>query len=66
MFAFQTICQNLGYSRSAQNGGTCGEICGYCEGRMANCMRPGKENYDGGGSCGADCLQTTVMWQCVK
>jgi hypothetical protein len=64
-FAYQTICQLLGYSMASEFGGTCGDICGYCE--MDNsCMMPGTEKYDGGGSCGSDCLSATVMWKCVK
>ncbi|MCS6912376.1 MAG: hypothetical protein RMK29_07915 [Myxococcales bacterium] len=65
-FSFQTICQNLGYSRAAQWGGSCGDMCGHCEGRMTSCLRPGTERYDGAGLCGPDCLQRTVMWQCVR
>jgi hypothetical protein len=65
-FAFQTICRELGYSRAAQWGGTCGDICGYCEGGRSSCRMNGSEKYDSGGMCGADCLSVTVMWQCVK
>ncbi len=65
-FAFQTICQNLGYTKAAQWGGTCGDICGYCQGHVNSCMMTGTEKYDGGGVCGADCLGSTVMWECVK
>lgn len=65
-FAFQTICRDLGYARAAQWGGTCGDICGYCEGKTSSCMRNGTEKYDSGGMCGADCLSVTVMWQCAR
>jgi hypothetical protein len=65
-FQYQTICRKLGYSRAAQTGGTCGDICGYCAGGLTSCMKPGSEKYDGLGVCGSDCLQTTVMWQCVR
>jgi hypothetical protein len=67
------ICQQLGYDTVGQWGGTCGNVCGYCEG-PTSCDAPGSQFFDSGawpgfGNCGADglgelmCL--TVMWTCI-
>ena len=61
------ICQSLGYSRLGAYGGTCGNTCGYCEGKTS-CSAPGKKTFDGGG-LGSDAngltLGNTVTWQCL-
>lgn len=62
------ICQELGYSQASQFGGTCGNVCGYCE-EPTSCEAPGNRFFDGAGECGVDeigrqvCL--TVMWECI-
>jgi len=63
------ICQLLGYSTFVLFGGTCGNVCGHCEG-ATSCQAPGSEVYDSQGTCGADqhgrILCVTVNWECVK
>ncbi len=63
------ICQNLGYNKLGQHGGTCGKVCGRCE-ENTGCKTPGTKNFDGGGACGSDelgpILCKTVMWTCTK
>jgi len=64
----ELICAELGYSSVGQFGGTCGDVCGYCE-AGTSCMSTGNQNYDGGGNCGMDAgglvLCITVHWQCL-
>jgi len=68
------ICQELGYNTVGEWGGTCGNVCGYCEG-PTSCAATGSQYFDSGawpgfGNCGVDglgevmCL--TVMWTCVN
>lgn len=62
------ICQELGYDRADQAGGTCGNVCGYCE-APTSCSAPGTKIFDGNGvSTGpyGMLLATTVMWTCVN
>ena len=63
------ICMNLGYSKLGSYGGTCGNVCGYCQGNTS-CMAPGMMHFDNAGNCGMDAngpiLCSTVMWQCLK
>jgi cysteine-rich repeat protein len=63
------ICQSLGYNGVGQIGGTCGNVCGYCEG-PTSCAATGSQYFDGGGACGSDGLGEllcfTVMWTCVN
>ena len=63
------ICQLLGYSASDAFGGTCGNVCGFCEG-ATSCQAPGTESYNFQGGCGSDehgrILCYTVNWECVK
>ncbi len=63
----QLICESLGYAGYGSYGGTCGNVCGYCEG-PTSCEAPGNQNFDGAGDCGSDeggpVLCYTVMWQC--
>lgn len=65
----ELICASLGYSSYGSFGGTCGNVCGYCEG-ATSCEAPGAQTYDGSGSCGADAsgeiLCITVQWQCLN
>ena len=67
------ICQDLGYDTVGQWGGTCGNVCGYCQGGTS-CNNTGNKNFDhgnwnGSGNCGQDNLGPiicqTVMWTCV-
>lgn len=62
------ICQNLGYSGMGVFGGTCGNVCGFCEG-ATSCSSPGTQTFEGSGACGSDALGPllcyTVMWTCV-
>jgi hypothetical protein len=63
------ICQNLGYDRAGDHGGTCGNVCGYCEG-TTSCSSPGNKFFDGGGGEGDAgfglVLSYTVHWLCVN
>jgi hypothetical protein len=63
------ICQNLGYSGASQYGGTCGNVCGWCE-NPTSCEAPGNRYFDGYGECGTDELGRyicyTVMWECTN
>jgi len=56
------ICQFLGFTTVAQKGGTCGNVCGYCEG-PTDCMNHGQMNFDNGGGNGQS-LSHTVQWLC--
>ncbi|MFO0633573.1 MAG: DUF4215 domain-containing protein [Nannocystaceae bacterium] len=67
------ICQALGYTTAGQWGGTCGNVCGYCEG-PTSCDATGSYYFDlgawnGQAFCGNDGLGPlicyTVMWTCV-
>ncbi|WP_438026724.1 hypothetical protein [Sorangium sp. So ce233] len=63
------ICQELGYAAAGAFGGTCGNVCGYCE-ESTSCDRPGQRIFDGYGDCGVDELGRficyTVQWECVN
>jgi len=65
----QQICNSLGYSTLGSFGGTCGNVCGYCEG-ATSCESHGSQTYDGAGACGNDgagqILCNTVQWQCLN
>jgi hypothetical protein len=58
------ICQALGFDAVGQQGGTCGNVCGYCEG-ATSCESPGTRNFDNGGGDPTE-LQNTVQWTCVN
>jgi len=51
-----------------QQGGTCGNVCGYCE-APTSCESTGNRHFDGAGDCGVDEIGRktcfTVMWECV-
>ncbi len=63
------ICNKLGYAGVLAYGGTCGNICGHCEG-ATSCGSTGHEIYDGNGICGFDLngliICNTVMWECSR
>jgi hypothetical protein len=63
------VCQSLGYASMSQFGGTCGNVCGFCE-EPTSCEAPGQRTFDGAGECGVDELGLqlcfTVMWECVR
>lgn len=67
-FHAEAICKQLGYSKLGTYGGTCGNVCGYCQ-PTTSCSSLGKKTFDGGGTCGSDALGqilcSTVMWQCL-
>ncbi len=63
-YAIELICQNLGYTGASQWGGTCGNVCGYCEEPTA-CDSLGTRIFDGSTGCDPpDSHCTTVMWEC--
>ena len=48
----------------SQWGGTCGNVCGYCEG-ATSCNAPGQRTFDGSTGCNPpDTHCSTVMWEC--
>lgn len=60
------ICQFLGYSSVSAQGGTCGNVCGYCQ-SATSCTSRGNETYDGGGGGGVNSgnlIGSTVHWRC--
>jgi hypothetical protein len=63
------ICNGLGYSKVGMYGGTCGNVCGYCQ-QGVSCMNLGMMKFDGGGHQGDDMygpiLSFTVHWQCLR
>ncbi len=64
------ICQTFGDSTLGQFGGTCGSVCGYCQGGTS-CKMNGPPTFDGSGNdCGSDeigpILCETVPWQCLR
>ncbi len=68
-FRALAICKQLGYGTLANFGGTCGNVCGYCQG-ATSCSAPGTKTFDGAGNAGQDStygqiLATTVMWRCT-
>lgn len=58
------ICQFLGYGQASQWGGSCGDVCGYCE-SGTSCNAPGNRTFDGGGTSCAPNLCSTVHWECT-
>ena len=69
----ELICQTLGYDTVAHWGGTCGNVCGFCEG-PTSCVNPGRKRVDvrawDNFNCGQDALGriicNTVDWICVN
>lgn len=59
------ICQALGYDAVGQQGGTCGDVCGYCEPGPTSCDNPGQRIFDGAGGA-VTSMNTTVQWTCVN
>lgn len=59
------ICQSLGYDAVGQQGGTCGNVCGYCEPGPTSCESPGQRTFDGNGGP-VTALRFTVQWTCVN
>lgn len=62
------ICQDLGFDRAGQRGGTCGNVCGYCE-ATTSCDSPGNKTFDGNGASSGDyglVMAVTVHWTCVN
>ena len=66
------ICKALGFNTVSRYGGTCGNVCGYCEG-ATSCSSNGTKQlataWTGVGNCGSDGLGplicNTVSWECV-
>jgi cysteine-rich repeat protein len=56
------ICNHIGFANVAQYGGTCGNVCGYCQG-ATSCQAPGAMTFDMGGGPLPN-LSTTVHWRC--
>jgi predicted nucleic acid-binding Zn-ribbon protein len=65
----EAICQKLGYTRLVSFGGTCGNVCGYCQ-APTSCTARGNRTMDGSGNQGTDdlgrILSFTVHWVCGK
>ena len=64
------ICNSLGYGVVGTYGGTCGTVCGYCNGNLNSCSQLGAQTFGLTGNCGSDAngliLCTTVHWTCTK
>jgi hypothetical protein len=63
------ICQALGYDSVGQWGGTCGNVCGYCEGAgTTSCESTGLRTFDSSGATAdtLDQLKESVQWACVN
>jgi len=58
------ICASLGYPNITANGGTCGDVCGYCETGPTSCNATGNRNFDGSNGCAFPQACSTVMWEC--
>ncbi len=64
VYNIDVVCQSLGYVGASQWGGTCGNVCGFCEGPTA-CDAPGTRFFDGGSGCNPpDTHCYNVMWEC--
>ena len=71
----ELICQELGYSSVGVWGGTCGNVCGFCQG-PTDCDNPGLDPeerntrswdaFNGGTDALGRMIQQTVQWTCVK
>jgi hypothetical protein len=71
-YHYVRICTDLGYSGVSQWGGTCGNVCGFCEG-VTSCADTGNRFFNFGAAaanCGADAMGAiicnTVMWECER
>jgi len=58
-YDMNVACQSVGYAGYDQEGGTCGDLCGYCG-------QPGNEFYDGSNGCVAPLACLTVHWRCWR
>ena len=68
----ELICQNLGYRTVGAWGGTCGNVCGYCQG-STSCQNHGTKNLysswsnpNGGSDALGAMIHNTVSWSCVQ
>ena len=66
----QQICKELGYAKVGKIGGTCGNVCGFCDDGRTSCGSPGRKTFDGSGAIGSDgfgpILGSTVQWECLR
>lgn len=61
------ICRQLGYRAMGSWEGTCGTVCGYCEGASKSCSAPGtKVAFSGPAVADGQLLGWTVQWDCVQ
>jgi hypothetical protein len=74
LYHAELICQNLGYSTVSMWSGTCGNVCGFCQG-PTSCSNPGMgpeiegrswSTFNGGTSELGPRIGQTVQWECVK
>ncbi len=71
-FHFEQICRDLGYAGAGNWEGTCGNVCGYCQG-TTSCTNHGTKKHTRPASspnCGSDgeggIICNTVSWLCVN
>jgi hypothetical protein len=66
-FSALAICQSFGYARVTRWGGTCGSVCGYCQGGTS-CMNLGNQTFDSGGGDprAGGRIGNTVHWECSQ
>ncbi|TXL03521.1 hypothetical protein BMR07_15015 [Methylococcaceae bacterium CS1] len=72
----ELICQEHGYTTVSVWSGTCGNVCGYCQGvGSTSCSNTGTgpeaengswSNFNGGTDELGDKIASTVQWRCVK
>ncbi len=65
LYQADDICNHLGFTTVAAYGGTCGNVCGYCEG-PTSCESPGTKFFSGSGGSDFPELGSTVHWLCTN
>lgn len=70
----ELICQEAGYRTVSVWSGTCGNVCGFCQG-ATSCENPGAgpesqnkpwSSYNAGSDELGNMIANTVQWRCVK
>jgi hypothetical protein len=65
-YEINKICIHLGYAKASQWGGTCGNVCGYCQG-ATSCNNVGSRHFDNSTGCSPPNTHcNTVQWECSQ